>query len=175
MFPFWLKIIFACSGIVGLFLLVKSVSKMISVYSNPNSVEFPATLAKTSFQIKEAGMYEIAVKRPALFGIIPTNISFRLIAIDNNTPVTVNRSLNLFSQRKNMSGERIVPIAEFKAEKNGEFQLENLDIEKFKERDKLLITPKTGTKGFFLIFAILFSAILFIGGTVLTVISLVKK
>jgi hypothetical protein len=175
MFPLWIKIIAGCAGIIGLFLLIKSISKMIALYNNPNSVEFSALLPSATFEIKEAGTYEIAVKRPYLFGIIPSDVNFHLVDLKTKAEISVYRSVNLFSQRKNMSGERIVPVSEFKVETVGSYQLDNLNPEKFKERDKFLITPKTGATGFLLIFAILFSAGLFIGGTVLTILSFVKK
>lgn len=148
---------------------------MVALYNNPNSVEFSALLPAATFEIKETGMYEIAVKRPYLFGVIPTSISFHLVDLKTKADVPVFQSVNLFSQRKNMSGERIVPISEFKADETGSYKLMNLNPEKFKEKDKFLITPKTGSKGFLLIFAVLFSAILFIGGSVMTILSFVKK
>ena len=172
-FPLWLKIIFLLSGILGLFLLIKSISKMVALYNNPNSAEFSALLPSSTFEIKQAGEYEIAVKRPDLFGIIPSNIAFRLVDLKTQNEIPVIQSVNLFSQRKNLSGERIVPISEFKADEMGTYELQNFNPEKFKERDKFLITPKTGAMGFLLIFAILFSAILFIGGTVMGILSVV--
>ena len=175
MFPLWLKIVFGCSGILGLILLIKSISRMAALYNNPNSVEFSALLAAGTFEIKQTGMYEIAIKRPSFFGIIPTGIDFHLICLKDNADIPVFQSVNLFSQRNNMSGERIVPISGFSANEAGSYKLVNLNPEKFKENDKLLITPKTGSAGFLLIFAILFSAILFIGGSVMTILSFVKK
>ena len=84
MFPLWMKIIFVLSGILGLFLLIKSISKIVALYNNPNSVEFSALLPSTIFEIKEIGAYEIAVKRPSLFGMIPTGITFRLVDLKSN-------------------------------------------------------------------------------------------
>ncbi len=173
--PLWLKIVCAISGILGLFFLVKSISKIIALYNNPNSVEFSAILPFATFEIKQTGVYEIAVKRPALFGVIPSTVTFRLVDLKNKTEIPVYQSLNLFSSRNNLSGERIVPVSEFLVVETGSYQLDNLNPEKFKDRDKILITPKTGAKGFLLIFAILFSAILFIGGTVITILSFTKK
>ena len=174
-FPLWIKIIFVCSAAGGFLLLIKSISKIVALYNNPNTVEFSALLPSVTFEIKQIGMYEIAVKRPSLFGIIPSNIIFHLEEITTHTEIPVYRSVNLFSQRKNMAGERIVPISEFKVDQVGSYQLENFNPEKFKEKDKVMITPKTGSKGFLLIFAILFSAMLFIGGTVMLVLSFVKQ
>ena len=162
-------------ALLGLFLLIKSISRMLALYNNPNSSEFSALLPSTVFEIKQAGTYEIAVKRPSLFGVIPTAVTFRLLDLKSNAELPVMRNVNLFSQRKNMSGERIVPIAEFTANETGRYQLENHNPELFHENDKFLVTPKTGALGFLLIFAILFSAILFIGGSVISMLSFVKK
>lgn len=175
MFPLWLKIVFICSGILGLLLLIKSISRMVVLYNNPNSLEFSALLPSTTFEIKEIGMYEIAVKRPYLFGVIPSVLNLHVVELKTRAEIPVVHAVNLFSQRKNLSGERIVPVSEFNAAQIGTYQLQNLSTEKFKEKDKLLITPKTGVTGFLLIFAILISAFLFIGGTVMTVLSFVKK
>ena len=174
LFPLWVKIVFIFAAILGLFLLIKSISKMLALYNNPNRVEFSALLPSVNFEIKQIGMCEIAVKRPAFFGVIPTHLNLRLLNMNSNLEIAVHQSVNLFSQRNSMSGERIVPVSEFTVTETGSYQLQNLNPEKFKENDKLLITPKTGAQGFFLIFAIIFSAILFIGGTVFSVLSFVK-
>lgn len=39
MFTLWSKILFACAALIGLMLLIKTVSKLIALYNNPNSVE----------------------------------------------------------------------------------------------------------------------------------------
>ena len=148
---------------------------MLALYNNPNSAEFSALLPSAVFEIKQSGPYEIAVKRPSLFGIIPTAVTFQLQDLKTEADIPVVRSVNLLSQRKNMSGERIVPIAEFTANETGSYRLNNHNPEMFREHDKFLVTPKTGAEGFLLIFAILFSAILFIGCTVITILSVVKK
>ncbi|MCY7350328.1 MAG: hypothetical protein LH606_06640 [Cytophagaceae bacterium] len=45
----------------------------------------------------------------------------------------------------------------------------------FKENDKLVILPKTGHSGIVLIFATVLSGILYIGGLVLSLISLINN
>ncbi len=77
--PLWLKIIFCIGALLGLFLLIKSISKMLALYNNPNSVEFFALLPLIVIEIKQADTYEIAVKRSSLFGIIPTAVTFGLL------------------------------------------------------------------------------------------------
>ncbi len=175
MFPVWLRVIFAVAAIVGLLFLIISIYKIITLYNNPNTVEFSATVPSNIFEIKQSGKYEIAVKTPSLFGIVPYKISVRLIDIDNNIEIPVHNSVNLFSQRKTLSGERIVPVAKCKIDKPGKYELNNLSTNKFKEKDKLQIAPKTGYMGVLLILAILFSAIIFIGGSVMTVLSIKKN
>src|SRR6476646_5863342 len=100
MFPLWSKILFGFAAIIGLILLIKSISKIIALYNNPNSVEFSAMEHLNSFELKQTGTYEVDVKRPYLFGVIPTNLSLRLINLDNNIEIPVHHSVNLFSQRK---------------------------------------------------------------------------
>lgn len=173
MFSLWMKLLFAGSTIAGFVFLLKSISKILAVYNNPASVEFSAKNATALIELKQACMYEIAVKRPYTLGLIPTNLSLQLISEDNS-PIVINKNLNLFGQRKNMSGDRIVPVAEFEVQQSGKYIFNNQDTGKFKEKDKLTISPKTGARGFLLIFAILFSALLFIGGLVMTIISLIK-
>src|SRR5205085_6785073 len=119
---------------------------------NPISVEFSALLPSCSFELKEIGTYEIDVKSPYLFGAIPTSAIFLITNSKKKSEISVVQSVNLFSQRKNLSGERVVPVAEFTVTETGNYQFQNLNPERFREKDKLLITPKTGAKGFLLIF-----------------------
>lgn len=175
MFPLWLRIIFAGSGILGLLLLIKSISRIVTLYNNPNRVEFSAKLLSSEFEVRASGDYEIAVKRPSLFGIIPHKVTFHVRDLESGTEIRVMQNLNLFSQRKTLSGERVVPVAEFCAGNLGKYELQNLSSSEFKDNDKLVITPKTGAKGFLLIFAILFSAIFFIGGLVMTLLGIFGK
>jgi len=175
MFPWYLDIVFALACVIGLLLLIRSIYKIVALYNSPNSVDFPATQSVALFELKKTGSYEIALKRPSLFGIMPSKLSLEITALDNKRKVPVIPALNLLSQRRNLSGERVVPLAEFEALNTGSYQLTNHSAEALKENDRLLVTPKTGAKGFALIFAILFSAILFIGGLVLTLLSLLKN
>ncbi|MBA3647817.1 MAG: hypothetical protein H0W62_04575 [Chitinophagales bacterium] len=91
-----------------------------------------------------------------------------MVDLETSSQVAVIPNLNLMSQRTTMSGERIIPVLQFKADKVGSYQLENLSTNLFRENDKLLIMPETGVKGLLLILGIIFFAILFIGGLVLT-------
>ncbi|GAB3916025.1 hypothetical protein [Larkinella terrae] len=175
MFPLWSTFLFAVLAIAGAVLLIKSIGKMIAVYDTKIKIEWSTQLPVFDFPLNEPGAYEIAVKRPSISGIIPTNIPFQLSDLSAGEAVPVQAFVNLLSQRKDMLGNRIVPIAEFAIDQPGNFRMINTDITRFKENDKLLVMPKTGSKGFLLIFAILFSAILFIGGLVLFILSLVKK
>ena len=147
---------------------------MILLYSTKKS-EFSASQAVCLFNADREGDYEIAVKRPSLVGVIPTNINFQLLEVGNQNKIIVRKALNLFSQRKDLAGNRIVPISEFTISSLGEYELLNSESTKFNEKDKLVIMPKTGIRGLFLIFAILFSAILAIGGLVLTVLAFTNR
>ncbi|MEJ7736686.1 MAG: hypothetical protein WKF97_04595 [Chitinophagaceae bacterium] len=172
-FPLWATLIFACAAIVGLIGLVKSVSRMLAVYNNPHRVECSAREHLNIVTLNQPGMYEIAVKRPYLLGPISGSAFFRLVDLDNNLEIPVEQNLNLLGQRKNMSGDRIVPISQFNINKTGSYQLHNSNPEKYKDRDRFVITPQTGHKGIVLVFAIVGSGILFIGGAVMLLISFI--
>ena len=148
---------------------------MIKLYNNPNGVELSALQSSSIFDLHQTGAYEIAVKRRAFFGMMPSKISLSLHEVSSNAEVTVYQKLNVFSQRNTLSGARVVPVSEFQISSTGTYRLNNFDTAKFKEHDTLVITPKTGYKGFLLIFVIISSGILFIGGLVLTLLSVLKK
>ncbi|WP_128544043.1 hypothetical protein [Larkinella soli] len=175
MFPLWSAFVFALLALVGAFLLVKSIGGMISVYQSGPRFEHSARMPAFSVELPSAGAYEIAVKRPYLTGIIPSNVPFRLTSEPDGESVAVQTGLNLLSQRKDFSGNRIVPVAGFSVDRPGRYRLTNPSVESFREKDQLLIMPRTGSKGFLLIFGILGSAFLFIGGTVLFILTLIKR
>ncbi|MGA0555765.1 hypothetical protein ACO2Q8_03875 [Larkinella sp. VNQ87] len=175
MFPLWSTIAFAFLTVLGAVLLIKSIGRMIAIYTAGARIEESALVTTLEFPLKDPGSYEIAVKRPSLTGIIPTSIPFQLAEVSTGKTIVVQAFVNLLSQRRDMSGHRIVPIAEFTIEQAGTYRLTNPAIDRFKDKDKLIIMPKTGSQGFLLIFAILFSAILLIGGLVLFILSLVKR
>lgn len=175
MFPLWSTLVFAVLTVAGAVLLIKSIGKLIAVYTAGPRIEWSAGISAYDFPLKEPGSYEIAVKRPSITGIIPTSIPFQLTSLSGEKTVPVHSFVNLLAQRKDMSGSRIVPIAEFTIDQPGTFRMINPAIDRFKENDRLIVMPKTGSKGFLLIFAVLFSAILFIGGLVLFILSLVKR
>ncbi|WP_138994807.1 hypothetical protein [Larkinella sp. C7] len=174
MFPFWSTILFALLMVAGFLLLFKSIGKLIRVYTAGTKIEDSALVPDFEFPLKQPGAYEIAVKRPSLTGIIPTDIPFEMSDLMTGKTVAVHAFVNLLGQRKDGSGSRIIPIAEFTIEQEGRFKLINPQTGRFKERDSLIVMPKTGSQGFLMIFAVLFSAILFIGGLVLFILSLVK-
>ncbi len=168
MFSLSLRFVFACSGIVGVFFLLKCISRLISLYNSPFTIEFSAKQPSIILAIRKPGTYEISVRRSSFFGIIPYKILVCMVDLETSSQVAVIPNLNLMSQRTTMSGERIIPVLQFKADKVGSYQLENLSTNLFRENDKLLIMPETGVKGLLLILGIIFFAILFIGGLVLT-------
>jgi hypothetical protein len=83
--------------------------------------------------------------------------------------------VNVLGSRKDMSGNRIIPVAEFSIAVSGNYELNIPEIAARKEGDKLLITEKTGTQGFVMIFAILLSAIATIAGLVLSILAFLDK
>jgi hypothetical protein len=77
---------------------------------------------------------------------MPFELSLEITALADKRKVTVTQALNLLSQRRNLSGERVVPLAEFEALHTGSYQLTNHSAEALKANDRLLIAPKTAPK-----------------------------
>lgn len=94
-------------------MLIKSIGRMFAIYNTGTKIEILALLPTADFTLKDPGSYEISVKRPALFGIISTRIPVELMEQSTGEAVVVQPFVNLLSQRKDMSGSRVVPIAEF--------------------------------------------------------------
>ncbi len=118
-------------------------------------------------------MYEITVKRSSIFGMVPTNNSLQVSDLKYGKTIAVESYSLLLGGRKDMSGNRIVPIAEFVIDQPGSFQLLNPATANFNESDTLLIVPKPGFKAIRLILSTVFSGILFISGLVFSILSLV--
>ena len=146
----------------------------MQVYAGPK-IEFPARTGLNKLKLDRSGDYEIAYKRPSLTGAIPTNCAFKLTADADQRELNVISAANLLGMRKDMSGNRIVPVASFHIERTGTYTLHTTGSISFKEGDQLLITAKTGTKGFLTIFAIILSAIATIAGLVLSILAFMNK
>ncbi|WAC13741.1 hypothetical protein [Dyadobacter pollutisoli] len=147
---------------------------MISIYFG-KKIEFRAGENSIICKLDKPGLYEIAYKKPAIFGTIPTHIAFQMHRQPDGKEILVSRRVNVFGSRKDMSGNRIVPVAEFTIDVPGDYRLLIPEIQGGKDRDKLIIKEKTGLKGFLMIFAILFSAIATIAGLVLSILAFLNK
>lgn len=168
------KIIFPALFLTGVYFLIKSIGRIMQVYAGPK-IEFPAKTGTNKLKIDRPGDYEIAYKRPSLTGSIPTNCSFKLTADADQRDLDVISSVNLLGMRKDMSGNRIVPVASFNTERADNYTLHTTESASFKEGDQLLITAKTGTSGFLAIFAIVLSGIATIAGLVLSILAFMNK
>ncbi|MFM6975471.1 MAG: hypothetical protein ACKOW2_01295 [Sphingobacteriaceae bacterium] len=154
--------------------LIRSVRKIFQVYQNPNRVVISAKAEFCIVELKQTGFYEIAVKRRGLFTVVPSKPIFRLSHLQTKVEIPLKRDFNLLSQRKDGFGVRIVPVAEFEIKQAGIYRFEHLSALEFKADDELLLMPKTGLKGFILIFSILISGALFIAGLVLSILFINK-
>ncbi|SKB74246.1 hypothetical protein [Dyadobacter psychrophilus] len=168
------KIIFPALFLTGVYFLIKSIGRIVQVYAGPK-IEFPARTGSSQLKIDQSGDYEIAYKRPSLTGVIPTNCEFKLTEDADQRELKVISSVNLLGMRKDMSGNRVVPVASFKIERPGTYTLCTTESAGFKEGDKLLITTKSGTKGFWAILAIAISGIATIAGLVLSILAFLNK
>ncbi|MEO6287810.1 MAG: hypothetical protein ABIN80_17390 [Dyadobacter sp.] len=168
------KFLFPVLFIAGLYFLIKSIGRILAVYSG-KKIEFSASDTSIVCQLDKPGAYEVAYKRPGLFGVIPTDIAFKMHSQPDGNEVIVSPALNVLGSRKDMSGNRIVPVAEFSIEVAGSYELFISNIPARKEGDRLIITEKTDTKAFLMLFAILLSAIATIAGLVLSILAFLNK
>ena len=164
------KLLFPAIFLAGAYFLFRSISRIVQVYAGAK-IEFSAKTASNAIKIDRVGDYEIAYKRPSLIGVIPANCIFTLVKDADQHELRVVSALNMLGMRKDMSGNRVVPIAEFNITEPGAYTLHITESVSFKEGDKLLITAKMGSKGFLAIFAIIISAIATIAGFVLSMLA----
>ena len=168
------KILFPVLCITGIYFLFKSIGKIMEVYG-AKKTEFPATSFMNELEIDAAGTFEIAYKRSSITGVIPSDCHFKLKRESDKHEVAVSKNVNLLSMRKDLSGNRVVPVAEFNIEQPGSYTLRVTESVDYKAGDKILITAKTGSKGFVAIFAITISAIATMAGLVLSVLAWMNK
>ncbi|CAG5008457.1 hypothetical protein DYBT9275_04273 [Dyadobacter sp. CECT 9275] len=154
--------------IAGGYFLLKSIKKIVQINSG-KKIEFPASLSLKSLILDVPGIYEIAYKRPSVWGSIPTDISFRIIQLRAHKEYPVSKAVNLFGARKDTSGSRIVPVAEFTVDEAHDYELQTIGFYQFENGDEFIISPKTGYKGFVIMFTIAFSALVMITGLVLSI------
>ncbi|MCF0069061.1 hypothetical protein LZD49_01175 [Dyadobacter sp. CY261] len=168
------KILFPLLFITGLWLLIRSIGRIVEIYGG-KKIALPLGRPLPDFHLPEPGTYEIAYRRPAMLGIMPTKVSYQLISLPGGKQFDVMNVVNHLGSRKDMSGSRIVPVAEFSIDAPGTFQLTVDQLPEIKKGDGLIIMKKTGAKGFLMIFAILVSAIATIAGLVLSILAFLGK
>lgn len=169
-----LKILFPLLFIAGLWFLIRSIGRMIEIYGG-KKITLPLDKPLPEFQLTEPGEYEIAYRRPAFLGIIPTKILYKLISLPDGRHFEATNVINHLGSRKDMTGTRIVPVAEFSIDVQGTYRLTVEQLPEIKKGDGLIIMTKTGSKGFLMIFAIIISAIATIAGLVLSVLAFLGK
>jgi hypothetical protein len=168
------KFLFPLLFFAGFYFLIKSIGRILAVYSG-KKIEFPANEASVICKFSKPGTYEIAYKRRTILGVVPTDVAFTFSRQPDGTDIIISKAVNILGSRKDMSGNRIIPVAEFSIAVSGSYELNIPEIPARKEGDKLLITEKTGTQGFLMIFANLLSAIATIAGLVLSILAFLDK
>ncbi|SDD74410.1 hypothetical protein SAMN04487996_10291 [Dyadobacter soli] len=169
-----LKILFPLLFIAGLWFLIRSIGRIIEIYGG-KKVTLPLDRPLPEFHLSEPGEYEIAYRRPAILGIMPTKVLYTLVSVPDGKHFTVTNVVNIFGSRKDMTSSRVVPVAEFSIDAAGAYQLSVAQLPEIKNGDGLVIMKKTGGKGFVMIFAILISAIATIGGLVMSILAFLNK
>lgn len=168
-----LKILFPLLFVAGLWFLIRSIGRMIEIYGG-KKVTLPLDRPLPEFHL-EPGNYEIAYRRTAWLGIMPTRVLYQLAATSGGEPFAARNFINHLGSRKDMTGARIVPVAEFSVTEAGSYRLTVDRLPEIKKGDGLIIMKKTGSEGFLMIFAVLISAIATIAGLVLSVLVFLKK
>jgi hypothetical protein len=169
-----LKVLFPLLFIAGLWFLIRSIGRMIEIYGG-KKVTLPLDRPLPEFRLSEPGEYEIAYRRTAFLGIIPAKVLYTLVSLPDGKPFAVNNVVNHLGSRKDITGGRIVPVAEFTIDAPGPYQLSIAQLPEIKKGDSLLIMKKTGAQGFLMIFALLISGIATIAGLVLSVLAFLDK
>lgn len=169
-----LKILFPLLFIAGLWFLIRSIGRIIEIYGG-KKITLPLGQPLPGFQLSEPGDYEIAYRRSALLGVMPTKVIYKLTSLHDGKHFEAANVINHLGSRKDMSGSRVVPVAEFSINTPGTYQLTVEELPEIKNGDGLIIMKKTGSKGFVMIFAIIISAIATIGGLVLSVLAFLGK
>ncbi|GAB2565507.1 hypothetical protein [Spirosoma areae] len=170
----WSTSLFALLGLGGFGFLLKSVASLVAIYTAGPRIEQAAQSTAFSFDLPESGVYEIAVKRSSMLGVIPRTNSFQVSELKPKKSIPVDHYTFLTSKRSDMSGNRIVPVAAFTTDRPGSFQLVNPSTNTFSPTDRLVIAAKPGFKGVLLILATVFSGIFFIVGLVFFILSLLQ-
>lgn len=165
-----LKVLFPLLFIAGLWFLIRSISRIVEIYASKKTA-LPLDRPLPEFYLSEPGDYEIAYRRPAFLGIMPTKVIYKLSSLSDGKHFQAANVINHLGSRKDMTGSRIVPVAEFSIERAGAYLLTVEQLPEIRKGDGLIIMKKTGSKGFLMIFVILASAIVTIGGLVLSVLA----
>lgn len=168
-----LRIVFPIVALIGLFLLTRSIRKLVQVYTGYQQ-EFRAQDTSFQFSLDQPAVYEIAVKRRSVTGVIP-GAKFELLQLPAREMIAVQHSVGIFSGRKDMEGNRIVPVATFRIVHTGRYELINTDHARFTSQDTLIIAPKPGVKGALVILATVCSALLMVGGIVFAILTFRNK
>lgn len=140
------KILFPLLFAAGLWFLVKSIGRIIAIYGG-SKITLPLDRPFPAFHLSEPGEYEIAYRRPATWGIMPTGVLYKLVSLPDGKHFDAVNVVNHLASRKDMTGSRIVPVAEFSIGKAGTYQLTVEKLSEIKKGDGLIIMKKPAPEG----------------------------
>jgi|GEM_PF-1994507 len=154
--------------LLSAFFTVVSFIKFKKYFSNKHQFECPAQTTNFRFLAPFVKRFEIAIKRPYLLGVVPFDARFEILN-PSNRPLRVFHRVSIREQRKDLSGNRIVPVAEFEITEPGEHILLNHSKQKFKEKDMLLIGPKSDSNIIWIVLGLIISSMFSISAFVISV------
>ncbi len=149
-------------------LVAISIKLALTYVFSKQRFECPATSPSFGFLVSGSQQFEIAIKRPYLQGVIPFNTRFE-IRSPNEGKLSVMHRVSISEQRRDFSGNRIVPVAQFHAKGSGEHTLINQNMDKLNPNDVIMIGPKNPIKAIVIILGLVISAFLAVGSLILSV------
>lgn len=165
-----IKIIAPLLLIIGAFFLIGFIRRMHALYGG-RKFELPVSGVSQPVDLPESGLYEVAIKRSALFGVVPDNLIIKIISASNNTELSTRSCYSIFAGRKDFSGKRIIPVVHFDIAQPGKYLFQCDDYYKLKSDDKVLISTTTTDKAILLILGLVFSGTATMAGIVLSMLA----
>jgi hypothetical protein len=139
------KFLFPLLFFAGFYFLIKSIGRILAVYSG-KKIEFPANEASVICKFSKPGTYEIAYKRRTILGVVPTDVAFTFSRQPDGTDIIISKAVNVLGSRKDMSGNRIIPVAEFSIAVSGNYELNIPEIRPERKATSFLSPKKQARK-----------------------------
>lgn len=165
-----LKIITPIVFLTAFYFLIKLIGRMAALFGG-KKFEFPVTDSTQILDFKDAGLYEVAIKRSATFGAVPGYLRLKITSVAEQKDIAMKPGQNIFGGRKDMSGNRIIPIAVFEIAQSGQYSFQCSDYERLKEDDKITVSATKGDSVLLLILGLVISGALTIAGLVFSILA----